>query len=128
MQYDNWLLKALENIAAAQSELINSRYNSCANRCYYACFQAAIWALLRAGVRPRGAGEQWGHDFVQAQFAGELVNRRKLYPADLRSTLTQNYALRQTADYSTDPVTEVRAARAVARAETFVGAVRGGEQ
>lgn len=121
---DVWLEKATENLASAQSELINGRFNSCANRCYYACFHAAIGALVRADVRPRGGANQWSHDFVQAQFAGELVNRRKLYPPELRSTLAQNYALRRTADYTTDTVTATRAVRAVARSESFVYAVR----
>ena len=54
---------------------------------------------------------------------GQLINRRKRYPADLRNTLEQNYRLREVADYRRDPVTEVRAARAALRAETFVTAV-----
>lgn len=77
-----FLTKAEENLASATSEFVNGRYNACANRCYYACFQAAIAALMQAGIRPpRGAQGAWGHAFVQAQFAGELVNRRKLYAA-----------------------------------------------
>lgn len=66
---------------------------------------------------------QWGQDFVQARFVGDLINRRKRYPADLRTTLEQNYRLRATADYQRDHVSEVRAARAVRRAEVFVAAV-----
>jgi uncharacterized protein (UPF0332 family) len=119
-----FLEKAEENLDAAESEFANRRYNSCANRAYYACFQAAIYALAQAGLRPRGAATQWGHDFVQAEFNGQLVNRRKFYPAELRSTLNQNYTLREKADYSTDHVSEVRAARALARAQQFVEAIR----
>jgi hypothetical protein len=37
--------------------------------------------------------------------------------------LEQNYRLREAADYRRDPITEVRAARAARRAETFVIAV-----
>ena len=101
----------------------------CASRAYYACFQAAIYALASAGVRPRSVAGQWGHDFVQAEFNGQLINRRKLYPASLRSTLDQSRTLRRIADYTTDRVTEVRADRAVGRAEAFVEAIRpqGGE-
>ena len=68
--------KAQENLEAAQSEFINRRYNSCANRSYYACFQAAIYALTQADLRP--SRTEWGHDFVQAQFIGALINRWKL--------------------------------------------------
>jgi uncharacterized protein (UPF0332 family) len=117
-----FLAKAYECLGGAQSELINGRFNNCANRCYYACFQAAIAALLGAAIQPRGA--QWGHDFVQAEFNGQLINRRKLYPVSLRNTLEQNYRLRETADYRSDHVDEVRAARAVRRTEDFVEAVR----
>lgn len=127
MELDHvWLEKADENLEAAQSEFVNRRYNSCANRAYYACFQAAIYALSQAGIRPRGGREQWGHDFVQAHFNGQLINRRKLYPTAIRSTLNQTYTLRERADYTTDRVNEVRAARAVGRSEEFVQAIMAG--
>src|SRR3954452_25489883 len=71
--------KALENIDSAASEFSNRRYNASANRAYYACFQAAIVALMRGGVRPPGS--QWGRSFVQPQFAGQLVSKRKMYPS-----------------------------------------------
>ncbi len=121
---DVFLEKATESLEGAESEFVNSRYNNCANRCYYACFQAAIYALTRAGMRPVGARNEWGHAVVQAQFVGQLINRRKLYPANVRNTLEQNYRLRASADYQRDQVTEVRAARAVRRAEEFLEAVR----
>ncbi len=73
-----FLAKAEESLAGAESEFVSGCYNNCANRCYYACFQAAIAALQQAGIRARGG--QWGHDFVQAQFIGQLINRRRLYP------------------------------------------------
>jgi uncharacterized protein (UPF0332 family) len=121
---DEFLEKAEESFAGAESEYVNTRYNNCANRCYYAAFQAAIAALARAGLRPPGASDQWGHDFLQAQFIRQLINRRKVYPADLRNTLEQNYRLRETADYRRDHVTEVRAARAIRRTEVFLEAIR----
>jgi uncharacterized protein (UPF0332 family) len=89
--------KALENIDSAGSELTNRRYNASANRAYYAVFHAAMVALLREGIKPPGA--QWGHAFVQAQFAGQLVTRRKAYPAALRDTLPRLEELRERADY-----------------------------
>ena len=49
-----YLAKATESLLTAESEFVNGRYNSCANRCYYACFLAAIAALLREGMRPAG--------------------------------------------------------------------------
>jgi hypothetical protein len=59
MQQDTaiYLTKAIESLLTAETESINGRYNSCANRCYYACFQAAITALLDVftAARCRGA-------------------------------------------------------------------------
>src|SRR5262249_52622618 len=119
-----FLEKAVESLEGATSEYVNSRYNNCANRCYNACFQAAIYALVRAGIRPPGARDEWGHDFVQAQFNGQLINRRKLYPADLRTALSETYAWRQVADYKRDHVPEIRATRIYRRTEEFVETIR----
>jgi hypothetical protein len=69
-----FLGKAEENLAAAESEFANRRYNSTPNRCYYACFQAAVYALLKEGIRPPNRPEVWGDDFVQAQFNGLLIH------------------------------------------------------
>ena len=116
-----YLAKATESLLAAESEFINGRYNSCANRCYYSCFQAAIAALLREGIRPRG---QWSHEFVQGQFVGVLINQRKRYDSDLRRVLADNQILRDQADYRTELVTQAQANRALRRTRTFINAVR----
>ncbi|MDQ3225149.1 MAG: HEPN domain-containing protein [Chloroflexota bacterium] len=124
-----YLDKAEESLTGGESEFVNDRYNNSANRAYYAVFQAAIHALLDAGIRPPGNTDHWGHDYVQAQFVGLLINRRKRYSTELRNTLEQNYRLREAADYRRDRVTAVQVARAVRRAEAFVAAVtrQGGE-
>ncbi|MCL4544836.1 MAG: HEPN domain-containing protein [Chloroflexi bacterium] len=114
--------KATESFAGAQSEFVNGRFNNCANRCYYACFQAAIAALDKAGIQPQG--DQWNHRFVPAQFDGQLINRRKLYPTELRTTLSRVYALRQTADYEETSVTETEASRSLRRSQTFLEAIQ----
>jgi uncharacterized protein (UPF0332 family) len=111
-------------VHSAQSELVNGRFNSCASRAYYACYQAAIFALIQSGIHSTGSRRDWSHEFVQAQFNGVLINRRRLYPVSIRNTLNENYMLRLTADYGTVLVTEVRAGRAVARAERFVEDIR----
>ncbi len=71
-----------------------------------------------------------GHAYVQSQFVGQLINRRKRYPAGLRDVLARCLILRQTADYAPDDVTETRAARTLQRARAFVEAlyVEGGDQ
>jgi len=119
--------KALENIDSAGSELTNRRYNACANRAYYAVFHAAIVALVQAGIRP--PGDQWGHAFVQAQFAGQLVTRRKVYPAELRDTLPRLAELRERADYGLAHISQTQAQRALRRAQQFLDAIQeGGEK
>jgi uncharacterized protein (UPF0332 family) len=121
-----FLAKAAESMASARSEFVNGRYNSCANRCYFACFQAAVAALVESGLAREG--NQLSHAFVQAQFAGQLVNRRKEYAPQLRDTLSRLVTVRHTADYRAVPVNRTRAGRALYRAQEFVGAVisRGG--
>jgi uncharacterized protein (UPF0332 family) len=121
---DDFLVKAEESLAGAESELAHGRYNNCANRCYYAVFQAAVHALAQAGIRPPGGSTHWDHGFVQAQFVGLLINRRKVFPTSLRDTLLQNYRLREAADYKRERISDVRASRAVRRAQEFVNAVR----
>lgn len=117
-----YMAKAQECLEGAASELANRRYNNSANRCYYACFQAAVAALLREGIQsPRDVG--WAHAFVQSQFAGILVQRRKLYPSNLRDSLTQNLTIRQRADYEDQQVTEAQAERALRRAAQFLQSV-----
>lgn len=115
-----YLRKSEDSLAGATSEFANGRYDNCANRAYYACFQAAIAALLQAGIGTPSQAEQWGHDYVQARFTGELINRRKRYPAMFRDTLIRGLLLRQTADYKTQRVSDVRASRGLARAHEFV--------
>ena len=127
---DIFLSKADESLAGAASEYANSRHNNCANRAYYACFQAALAALVRAGVGRADQAAGWGHGEVQARFVGELINRRKRFPAAFSETLIYGLRLRQTADYKTERVSDVQASRGLVRARAFVAAVRaeGGEQ
>lgn len=116
-----YLGKSSESLQTAESEFANGRYNSRANRCYYACFQAAIAALMLEGVQPRG---RWTHESVQAQFAGQLINRRKLFGADLGQVLPENQTVRVEADYRPKHVTGVQAGRAPRKARMFVNAVQ----
>jgi uncharacterized protein (UPF0332 family) len=120
-----YLEKATESLIGAESEYANRRYNNCANRCYYAMFQAAVAALIAAGIRPADVKEQWGHDFVQAQFSGMLVRRRKLYSSDLVSMLPHVAQIRLLADYDAETISQTLAERALWKAKTLVSAVKG---
>ena len=118
---DGFLRKAEESLAGAEREFAAGAYNNAANRCYYACFQAAAAALLAAGLQPPG---QWSHRYVQSQFVGQLIARRKLYPSELRAVLIDSYNLRISGDYRPGHVTRASVAGAEARARAFVAAVR----
>jgi uncharacterized protein (UPF0332 family) len=122
-----FLSKAIQGLEGATSEYLNRRYDNCANRCYYACFHAAIHALQAAGVARRGS--QWSHSFVPAQFDGQLIGRRHLYPPELRGILGRNLAVRLRADYDEDVVAQIEAERALRRSRLFVTVVQeGGER
>lgn len=126
---DAFLAKARESLAGATSELANGRANNTANRAYYAAFQAAIAALDLAGIHPPTSTSEWSRSFVKSQFAGVLVNRRKLYPANLRDVLPQLAGLREVGDYRVMPVSARQASRSLTRAAALVGAAeaRGGQ-
>ena len=119
-----YLVKATESLASAEADCTAARYNSCANRVYYACFQAAIAALLSAGIQPTNPRGEWSHEFVQSQFNGLLINRRKLYPLSLRRTLRDTMEVREKADYTPSSVSERVAKRILRHAQEFVQAIQ----
>lgn len=119
----DYLAKAQENLAGAESELQHGRTNSCARSAYYACFHAAIAALLHAGLTAPDPARGWGHDWVHASFVGQLIQRRKVYPASLRRSLPDLFVLRHTGDYRVTSVSQREAQQAVRSAQAFVQAV-----
>lgn len=120
---DAYVAKARESLDGAISECANGRYNNCANRAYYACFQAAVSALVHEGITPPGREDRWRHEFVQARFIGDVLNRRKRYPAALHETLLRLMTLRQAADYRTQRVSAIQAIRGLEHARAFVTSV-----
>jgi uncharacterized protein (UPF0332 family) len=119
-----YMAKAGESFASAEADFAAARYNSCANRAYYACFQAAIAALLLAGIQPSNPKGEWSHEFVQSQFNGVLVNRRKLYPSPLRRVLRDTIEVREKADYTLSAVSISVASRVLRQAKEFVQAIQ----
>ena len=118
-----YMAKAVESLAGAESEFINRRYDNCASRCYYAMFQAAIAALIAAGIRPDSSREYWEHSFVQARFAGVLINRRKLYSPALGSSLPEILDIRRGADYGLHTTSRRLAQHALEKARLLVSAI-----
>jgi hypothetical protein len=103
--------------------LQHGRTNSRARSAYYACFHAAIAALHHARPTAPEPARGWGHDWVHASFVGQLIQRRKLYPANLRRTLPDLLALRHKGDYRVTRVSQREAQQAVHSTQTFVQAV-----
>ena len=114
--------RAQESLRASQICLDEDLVNSAASRAYYAMFQAAQAALELAGIARR----QWSHATVQAAFTSQLIHRRKIYPATLRSDLPTGFSVRRTADYEDAGVSRPLAHRIVRRAAVFVSTIQGG--
>jgi uncharacterized protein (UPF0332 family) len=113
--------KSFESLNGARSEAVNRRFNNAASRAYFAAYQAAIVALIRAGInRPT-----WTHEEVQALFAGQLIGRRKLYPGEYRRLLSDLSSMRVRADYAKVAVSRSAAEGAVSDAARFVRRVIG---
>jgi uncharacterized protein (UPF0332 family) len=115
-----WLSKAEESLASAQADFDAGRFNSCARGTYYACFQAAVAALITEDV----VAPRWGHAYVQAQFSGVLIRRRKRYPTGLREALPLALQLRLRADYQEASVSQRLAGRQLEQARNIVGSVK----
>lgn len=73
-----------------------------------------------------GPKAAWGHNYVPAQFEGQLVNRQHRCSSSLRGTLERNLALRVRADYDEDVVSRTEAERALRRTRQFVSAIQEG--
>lgn len=119
-----YISKATESLASAEADYTVGRNNSCANRIYYACFQAAIAALLFDNIRPANPRGEWSHEFVQSQFNGILIKRRKRYPAHLRRVLRDTIEVRQKADYTVSPVSSSVASRVLRQGRAFVQTIQ----
>ena len=112
-----FLEKARESLASAEDDLAKGRFNACARNGYYAAFQAAISALITEGIRP---ARRWEHSFVQAEFQGRLIYRRRVYPAGFRRMLTDGFETRSRADYSPMAIPGREAAKGLQNARDIV--------
>jgi len=113
---NEFLAKAKENLAAAKICSENGFYNACANRAYYSALQAAVVALAHKGIRR----DRIDHARVQADFSGELIKRRKIYPARLKSYLSDMQFIRDKADYTDKSISRKIAERMLSKLEELV--------
>ena len=118
---ERYLAKARESLASARADVRARRYNSAANRGYYATFQAAVAALIHAGIRP--ANDDWGHRFVMSEFSGRLVMPRRKLPRRYRRTLNDLFDRRVRADYRLDNISRRGAEDSAERAAELIGRV-----
>lgn len=102
MGYQSWIDKANENLTVAEWSHAQGHVNACANRVYYAMFHAAIAALIKNQIQP--PEDKFGHEWVQSNFAGQLIHRRKIIAAKFRRYLADAHWVRKAADYEPNPV------------------------
>ncbi|MGH2559751.1 MAG: HEPN domain-containing protein [Thermomicrobiales bacterium] len=119
-----YLAKAENSLTGAGRQYWNGRFDNSANRNYYACFQAAIAALIQAGIRLEKRADRWPHEFVISRFVGDLIHKRHQFPPELRRELDEIQLVRHSADYKSESITEFEAYRALRRTRLFVKAVR----
>lgn len=114
--------KAQEGLADARAAFDAGWYTICVRNAYYAAYHAAIAALIAEGIVDQRGG-RWAHDFVQAAFVQQLVNRRKVYPASVRSPLPEMMRLRIEADYTPRHISEREANWAVRHSQGSVDVI-----
>ncbi len=115
-----FLKKAIDNLSVARYCFEHGFYDASVNRAYSASFQAAIAALAHRGI----AQTKNDHKWVQANFNGELIKRRKIYPSTLKAYLGDMLTFRNVADYSVNSLSKKIAGEQLAHAEEFVTIIR----
>lgn len=119
VEWEEYWLKAKENLEMAALAYQNKKYNVSASRAYYAAFLACIVALIRF-TDFRAKDNEWQHGQVQAELNRQLIMRRKLLPSDLGRTPMDLMELRHVADYKPQLVTAREAKRANIEQKDFV--------
>jgi uncharacterized protein (UPF0332 family) len=114
--------RAQESLASAKADAAAGRYNCAANRAYYAAFQAAIAALIHTDIAPDGG--QWQHRFVNGQFSGKLVRRRKLLDKAFPAMMDDLFRMRVVGDYEPANVARRDASRGSVNAGRIVEGVQ----
>ena len=110
--------KAERFLQAAEALATSGHFDATPGRSYYAAYHAIVGLLIRTGMEPAPTG-RWSHGHVQARFRvltdDNVATRR----------LRRLYQDRLVADYSTDEVTEDRAAATVATARSIIAYAHG---
>ncbi len=122
MEWEDYWLKAKENLEMAALAYQGKKYNVCASRAYYAVFLASITALIKL-TDFRARDNEWDHSQVQAELNRRLIMRKKVLPGELGRTPMDLMELRHLADYKPQSVAAREAKRAYDRAEKFLSSI-----
>jgi uncharacterized protein (UPF0332 family) len=112
--------KAERNLASANMLFDAGHYDDAMNRAYYAVFHAAISILAQHGIR----NDSNPHEWVQAQFSAELINRRKVFRSDFANVLPELQRARHDADYKENSVSKANVERHIRKATLFCTTVQ----
>jgi uncharacterized protein (UPF0332 family) len=93
---ETFILRAKENIQAAELLFDNELFNASANRAYYAAFHLAIASIYATGIIPK-----IDHKTVQNLFSDYYFNKRKILPSKFKGYLKDLQDIRSIADYKT---------------------------
>mgnify|MGYP005855171389 CR=1 FL=1 len=122
MEWEDYWLKAKENLEMAALAYQRKKYNVCASRAYYAVFLASVAVLIKL-TDFRAEDNEWEHGQVQAELNRRLIMRKKVLPAELGRTPMDLMELRHLADYKPQLVAAREAKRAYERAEKFLSSI-----
>jgi uncharacterized protein (UPF0332 family) len=122
VEWEDYWLKAKENLESAALAYQSKKYNVCASRAYYAVFLASIAALIKL-TDFRAQDNEWQHGQVQAELNRRLIIRQKVLPSELGRTPMDLMELRHLADYKPQSVAAREARRAYDRAERYLSSI-----
>ena len=122
LDFSSFWNKADENLKAAQLCFDNGFYNACANRAYYCMFHAAIAILIIKEFPP--TQKHIDHGWVQSNFVGELINRRKILQSKFKSYLQDAQMVRNDADYKILLISKKVAKRQLSKSIELLAAVK----
>ena len=94
---DSFLKRANENLKAAELLFEAGLFNASANRAYYAAFHISISYLFSKGYKP-----MIDHRNVLSLFINEFINKKKIFPSNLKKIFHELQYARNYADYNED--------------------------
>jgi len=117
MEYQIYVMKAKENLAAAETCLNSGYRNASVSRAYYAMFQAAIALLIHKGIKPPSGS--FGHQWVQSMVSEKFTKRQKIMSREYASYLLEAQEIRNRADYSLIDTSKTVCQKQLSKARDF---------